>query len=1316
MSLLCCRRHRARTDMGAALSLHPQEGEGCDGAGAPAAPPTMADVIRERKKKAGGAGLGTLRRRIAAAARRPRDRPDRGCEHARFIRGVVSSWRLAEVFLLCEELEAGAALRDLVTQAELAREPAPALHAQLHALQQDRRWCDVELVGSGWVLPAHRALLAARCSYFRELLLHYPSGPCRVPLEGAMAELPRGDVEALVAALYAGPHAQHYSGTRHDTRNGPCRVPLEGAMAELPRGDVEALVAALYAGPHAQHYSGTSGPCRVPLEGAMAELPRGDVEALVAALYAGPHAQHYSGTRHDTHCERGFSSDGNLDIINVESGGSCSCSLGSAGSVRRLAERLGARLGDLHRDMRYLLDSGEYADARLVFAAEGGAAFGFRCALELPCHRVILAARSRFFRSVLSRRTAGGAVCVDERVLPRRFARALLHAAYTDQVDLTLIGRASNSPTNTISSAAAWAGVGRGAGRAGAPSTAMLDDAAQLYEIARFLEMPIVAQGCEDAIVSALCPESLPHVLRWTATPVASQWVHRQAMRYLRDEFPTIMSHAAAAKLPRAALAAALASPFTQCSEAQALRALLRLAERAKQAGESRVPTAMPHSGRRTSIALYPVQRGAGRCCGLPSEPNKPVSLEFPPPCRTLAAALASPFTQCSEAQALRALLRLAERAKQAGRCCGLPSEPNKSVSLEFPPPCRTLAAALPSPFTQCSEAQALRALLRLAERAKQAGRYCGLPSEPNKPVSLEFPPPCRTLAAALASPFTQCSEAQALRALLRLAERAKQAGRCCGLPSEPNKPVSLEFPPPCRTLAAALASPFTQCSEAQALRALLRLAERAKQAGRYCGLPSEPNKPVSLEFPPPCRTLAAALASPFTHCSEAQALRALLRLAERAKQAEPALVWSGGGSRRRRSLPDAALCGALGSLAAHVRTEHLGAAPLAPQLHQAIRRGIVPAPAPAAAEGARAADAWLGRGAARPPRYFLPYLDELKALLEDQAVPEAEVARIRRSRYLHRIPDTLYMVAAERGGVPPAPSPSSCAAESACVSPRVLAALRARVRELRASPPAARALALQASDRKACSLQIALRAVREVSLPDSCAELLLAEPDGEPDAGDRQGGWESPEAEREAWPDPDCCRATGSLRCASAGSLRGPGAHAPHGTQVFISGQRMVKIYEMIIKSNICMIFTERAGTCRREPSRLDAQHRRWEGADGLSAAVPDVAMAPNGNTHLLTARDLARLPHKEYGVLQLDLGDGATHTPRPGSRAARAGRPPPRDASQSSSRRSDEEELRAAIELSVMRGEYTHTHTHSRAPAGATRRSSAPPSSSPS
>ncbi|KAG6465527.1 hypothetical protein O3G_MSEX015208, partial [Manduca sexta] len=348
------------------------------------------------------------------------------------------------------------------------------------------------------------------------------------------------------------------------------------------------------------------GCCRVPLEGACAALSRAELEACVRALYAGPGG----ACRVCDKYERS-GSEGELDIINVDNS-SCGCS-GRSSVSRRLAAALGFSPDSLHRDMRYLLDSGEMADARLVFRLEGGcgAAYGFRTALELPCHRLVLAARSRFFRSVMSRRSgAGGAVCVDEKVLPRRFARALLHAAYTDQVDLSLIGRNSSSPssTNTSNGSTSWAGVSRGGARPA--TTALLDDAFQLYEIARFVEMPIVVQGCEDAIVEALSAETLPHVLRWAAAPHASQWVHRQAMRFLRDEFPSIMSVSACGRLPSSALAGALASPFLQASEACTLRALVRwAAERSPVVSRARRAAAADSVLRDALAALLPLVR-----------------------------------------------------------------------------------------------------------------------------------------------------------------------------------------------------------------------------------------------------------------------------------------------------------------------------------------------------------------------------------------------------------------------------------------------------------------------------------------------------------------------------------------------------------------------------------------------------------------------------------------------------------------------------------------------------------------------------------
>ncbi|XP_061381787.1 BTB/POZ domain-containing protein 7 isoform X2 [Danaus plexippus] len=903
--LLCCLLVR-RPDMGAALS-HPQEGEACD-AGVPPSPPTMADVIRERKKKAGGAGLGTLRRRLAAATRRPRDsRPDRGCEHARFIRSVVSTWRLSEVFLLREELEAGAALRDLATQAELAREPAPALHADLLELFRERWWCDVELVGKGFALPAHRVILAARCSYFRELLMRYPNS-CRVPLEGAGGSLPREELEAAVVAMYAGP----------------------------------------------------------------------------AALR--------SGARCDACCKWERGSEAELDIISVENSTirRCTCGRGrrmEPSRLRRLADLLGFTPEGLHRDMKYLLDSGELCDARLSWSVEGegadgdcegdaegdGGAYGFRSAMELPCHRLVLAARSRFFRSVMSRRGAcSGTVCVDERVLPRRFARALLHAAYTDQVDLSLISKSS-------SNAASGSGTLRG-------SRGSLEDAFRLYELARFLEMPIAAQGCEDALVRALCADTLPAIIRWSGAKHASAWVHRQATRYLRDEFPAIMSHSGSGRVPRAALAAALASPFLQASEAQALRAVMRWAERA---------------------------------------------------------------------------------------------------------------------------------------------------------------------------------------------------------------------------------APVQTCSE-------------------------------------------------------------------------PNIVWhtrrDGRSRRRRRGPADDALREAAAALVPLLRLEHLP--PDCDLLQQAVRRGLAVAP------GAVGAEAWLAH---RPPRCFLPYLDEIKALLEDQEVPEAELARARRQRYAHRIPDTLYMVTSHRARHDPDAS-STCSTEGvrACVPSRVMCALRARLNELRAAPPAQRALRLHAADTTPVTRQLALRAVRERSLPDAVAELLLNDDD------DREVSAQAAASRSDV--DEDCCRSnSGSLRCGS--------------TTTHTS-------------------IESRPGTYRRElPARpIETHHRSgsWSGGR-LSAVVPDVAMAPNANTHLLTARDYPQIhapihthahaaPRDntitlpELGVLQLDLGDGAAHAPRHGSRAQRAAIDARRRETQG-----DHDELRAAIELSVIRA-YSSLQAARRSGANGTDFSTSRPRATPS
>lgn len=100
-----------------------------------------------------------------------------------------------------------------------------------------------------------------------------------------------------------------------------------------------------------------------------------------------------------------------------------------------------------------------------------------------------------------------------------RYARVLLHAIYLDQVDLSLISRGGCG--GGLGEAQALAHTGRAR-----PSP--LEEAMELYQIGRFLELDILSQGCEDLILEWLSLETLPMVLQWSRQPHGSAWVHRQ--------------------------------------------------------------------------------------------------------------------------------------------------------------------------------------------------------------------------------------------------------------------------------------------------------------------------------------------------------------------------------------------------------------------------------------------------------------------------------------------------------------------------------------------------------------------------------------------------------------------------------------------------------------------------------------------------------------------------------------------------------------------------------------------------------------------
>ncbi|XP_059479874.1 BTB/POZ domain-containing protein 7 isoform X2 [Neocloeon triangulifer] len=439
---------------------------------------SSSEPLNQRKKTRGSSSsLATLRRRLLLRRRRSSKCPD----HARHMRDLLSGCSLAEVSALCEQYEALAALKDLSVQADLARPPASAKKLDLAALFEARVAADVELVYAGACFPAHRAVLAARCPYFRQVLGRFPGHGARIGLE---------------------------------LRTPGVDAPLFGALLKL--------------------------------------------------LYTGELAPH----QHDRPL------------------------------LARLADEFGGAPNPLEQDLRYLLETGDFADAMLVFtkgngsssssSSSGHSEYGFSSlgTLELPCHKAVLAARSPFFRNLVQRRNRGEElqperaglnlatrIVLDESVIPQRFARVLLHAVYLDVVDLGLVHRPLE----------------------GGPSA--LEDAMELYQIGRFLELDILSQGCEDLILEMLAPQNLAIVLAWGARPYGSAWVYRQAVNYLRDEFQPISQSGVLLQLSAEHLREALSSDFLQASELEVLQAVLKWGEhQLVRRMEDREPNLLSHT------------------------------------------------------------------------------------------------------------------------------------------------------------------------------------------------------------------------------------------------------------------------------------------------------------------------------------------------------------------------------------------------------------------------------------------------------------------------------------------------------------------------------------------------------------------------------------------------------------------------------------------------------------------------------------------------------------------------------------------------
>ncbi|XP_053566098.1 BTB/POZ domain-containing protein 7 [Bombina bombina] len=335
---------------------------------------------QDKKKKT--SGLATLKKKFIK-----RRKSSRSADHAKQMRELLSGWDVRDVNALVEEYEGTAALKELSLQANVARPEARTLQKDMADLYEYKYCTDVDLIFQETCFPVHRAILAARCPFFKKLLSSSPEYGAEIIMDINTAGIDMPMFSALLHYLYTGEFG------------------IEDSRFQ------------------------------------------------------------------------------NVDIL------------------VQLSEEFGTP-NSLDVDMRGLFDYMCYYDAVLSFSADTELVetYGTQSCLdeELRAHKAVLSARSPFFRNLLQRRIRTGEeitdrtlrtptrIILDESIIPKKYAKVILHCMYTDIVDLSYVLHCSPS-VGSLSEVQALV--------AGKPNMSRAEEAMELYHIALFLEFNMLAQG-----------------------------------------------------------------------------------------------------------------------------------------------------------------------------------------------------------------------------------------------------------------------------------------------------------------------------------------------------------------------------------------------------------------------------------------------------------------------------------------------------------------------------------------------------------------------------------------------------------------------------------------------------------------------------------------------------------------------------------------------------------------------------------------------------------------------------------------------------
>ncbi|EEC06648.1 conserved hypothetical protein, partial [Ixodes scapularis] len=450
------------------------------------------------KKKA---PLSTLRKRLA----RRRWRASKCFDHAQVFHDFLNStgWTVREVAALVHEYEATAALRELVVQADAARPLARSCRADLGRLLEGGLCADVTLAYRGTEFPAHRALLSARCPFFRDLLCEggprqqmvRPSSPPPPPLLSM-------DIPGVGVDLFRDLLRYLYTGELSVAGDG-------GALSTLLR---------------LSEQFGVPNPLahdlRRLLEGRAKH--RGPTNALSLRNFRNiPKKRQHLWIIGTVRIAGGHLADASLvwEVPGSEQEAQFPCHRAV------LAARSPFFRGVVQRRC-----GAEAPGGRLRVVLDGGV-------VPLRHARVLL--WSLYQDAVeLSSLACGPSGACGGGSFPEELME-LYEVARLLELDSLAQGEEETPGSQTFKEN-------------------------KMYRRPFWEKGPLGKACCEDALVELLSPETLCGVLQWSEQPHGSPWVHRQALGFLAEEFSALAQTPLLLQLTKGQLATLLRSDFLQ--------------------------------------------------------------------------------------------------------------------------------------------------------------------------------------------------------------------------------------------------------------------------------------------------------------------------------------------------------------------------------------------------------------------------------------------------------------------------------------------------------------------------------------------------------------------------------------------------------------------------------------------------------------------------------------------------------------------------------------------------------------------------------